>query len=168
MGFDLLDEFGSGSDGTTSCNRDYYKNLEPFIQGLMGGSSTGSAYSVFRDYSDVSICTDTGGSAALPCLLLHRLMQKATEPRENFLISLKFTNNGVSRFGLISLSQSLDCPANIGKDIDMVVKTAEAISSKKEYDYTIKQKTDSTFADAMLQTYDSEIDDIEKYKHYPQ
>lgn len=97
------DEFSSGSLGVNSIYRPvFYNNM------YTGGSSSGAAYTS-KMFVDVAFGTDTGGSCRLPAMIVN-----------NF--SYKPSFGGISRFGVIEYSKSMDTIGSIFKDPENIMK----------------------------------------------
>ncbi len=115
------DEFTMGSSTGTS----FYgitKNPHDLAY-VSGGSSGGSAASVAANLSAASIGTDTGGSIRQPAHFCG-------------ITGLKPTYGRVSRFGMIPMASSLDCPGPMAKTAEDCALLLEVIAGKDEYDAT--------------------------------
>ncbi|KAH7881937.1 amidase signature domain-containing protein [Phlebopus sp. FC_14] len=80
-----------------------------------GGSSGGSAASVAAGLCDASLGTDTGGSVRLPASYCG-------------VAGLKPSYGLISRWGVISYADSLDCVGVLGKSVDIVRKVFDVVS----------------------------------------
>src|SRR6266545_4362567 len=80
----------------------------------VGGSSGGSAAAVAAGLADVALGTDTGGSVRIPAACTG-------------LIGFKPTYGRIATDGIWPLSPSLDHVGVIGRDLDVVARTAEAL-----------------------------------------
>ena len=80
----------------------------------VGGSSGGSAAAVAAGLADVALGTDTGGSVRIPAACTG-------------LIGFKPTRGRIATDGVWPLSPSLDHVGVIGRDLDTVARTAEAL-----------------------------------------
>ena len=87
------DEFSRGSSGLFSEK----KLINPETGGILGGSSSGSAFNLLSNKSDISICSDTGGSARFPVLC-----------SKNRLVGFKPSYDKISREGLIEYVSDFD------------------------------------------------------------
>lgn len=118
-----LDEFAMGST-TEFSNHGPTRN--PWnIDYVAGGSSGGSAASVAALECTVSLGSDTGGSVRCPASFCS-------------VVGLKPTYGYVSRFGLISYSNSLEQIGCIGKTVSDVVMVMNTIAGIDENDHTTK------------------------------
>ncbi|KAF8836410.1 amidase signature enzyme [Paxillus ammoniavirescens] len=88
-----------------------------------GGSSGGSAASVAAGMCDAALGTDTGGSVRLPASYCG-------------VVGLKPSYGLISRWGVISFADSLDCVGVIGKSVDAVEKVFDIVSLHDERDPT--------------------------------
>ncbi|KAF9224191.1 amidase signature enzyme [Gyrodon lividus] len=80
-----------------------------------GGSSGGSAASVAAGMCDAALGTDTGGSVRLPASYCG-------------VVGLKPSYGLISRWGVISFADSLDCVGVIGKSVDAVKEVFDVVS----------------------------------------
>lgn len=124
-----LDEFAMGS--TTEFSR-YGPTRNPWnINYVAGGSSGGSAASVAALECAISLGSDTGGSVRCPASFCS-------------VVGLKPTYGCVSRFGLISYSNSLEQIGSVGKTVSDVTMIMNAIAGPDENDQTTKTSTATT------------------------
>lgn len=118
------DAWGHGSSGE---NSDFGVTKNPWNPLYSpGGSSSGSAAAVASGMGLFSLGTDTGGSIRLPASFCG-------------LTGLKPTYGRVSRYGVIALASSLDCPGPLGKTVEDVETVFEIMAGKDEYDATTLQ-----------------------------
>ncbi|HJS63715.1 MAG TPA: Asp-tRNA(Asn)/Glu-tRNA(Gln) amidotransferase subunit GatA [Nitrososphaeraceae archaeon] len=116
-----LDEFAMGS--TTEWSH-YGLTRNPWnLDYVCGGSSGGSAASIAAQLCTVSLGSDTGGSVRCPASFCS-------------VIGFKPTYGLVSRYGLISYSNSLEQIGPIGKTVSDIRKIMEVISGKDTNDNT--------------------------------
>ncbi|TGQ89086.1 amidase [Mesorhizobium sp. M8A.F.Ca.ET.208.01.1.1] len=85
-----------------------------------GGSSSGAAVAVARDFCEIGIGTDTGGSTRIPAALCR-------------LVGFKPTSNRISTRGAFPLSESLDCVGPIARTVDACA-SADAVLAGVEDD----------------------------------
>ncbi|HSF49224.1 MAG TPA: amidase family protein, partial [Nitrososphaeraceae archaeon] len=116
-----LDEFAMGS--TTEWSH-YGLTRNPWnLDYVCGGSSGGSAASIAAQLCTVSLGSDTGGSVRCPASFCS-------------VIGFKPTYGLVSRYGLISYSNSLEQIGPIGKTVSDIRNIMKVISGKDTNDNT--------------------------------
>ena len=120
-----MDEFGMG----TSSEFSFYGEVHnPWnIDYVAGGSSGGSAAVVSSLQVPISLGSDTGGSIRCPSSFCS-------------VIGMKPTYGTVSRFGLVSYSNSLEQIGPIAKTVPDIVLTLNAICGKDPNDNTTLNK----------------------------
>ena len=138
-----LDEFAMGS--TTEWSY-YGLTRNPWnLDYVCGGSSGGSAASIAAQLCTVSLGSDTGGSVRCPASFCS-------------VTGFKPTYGLVSRYGLISYSNSLEQIGPIGKTVSDIRNIMEVISGKDTNDNTtIETKSNNNYYD------DDDDDDNKKY-----
>lgn len=113
------DEFAMGSSGENSA---YGSTKNPWnLAKVPGGSSSGSAAAVAADMCVFSIGTDTGGSIRQPASL-------------SGVVGFKPSYGRVSRYGLIAMASSLDCPGPFAKSVEDIRLILEWISGPDGFD----------------------------------
>ncbi|KAI0322779.1 amidase signature domain-containing protein [Amylostereum chailletii] len=121
------DEFGMGSLNTHSVHGPVVNpfqlpgssvSWEDRPRHSAGGSSGGSAAAVAANICDAALGTDTGGSIRLPASYCG-------------VVGLKPSYGLISRWGVVSFADSLDCVGVIGKDVNITKEIFECIN---EYD----------------------------------
>lgn len=115
------DAFAHGSSGE---NSDFGSTKNPWdTTRVPGGSSSGSAAAVASGEALGSVATDTGGSIRLPASFCN-------------LVGLKPTYGRVSRYGVIAMASSLDCPGPIAKTVADCALLTQVIAGYDPLDAT--------------------------------
>ncbi|KAG1799586.1 Glutamyl-tRNA amidotransferase subunit A, mitochondrial [Suillus variegatus] len=127
------DEFGMGSLNVNSIHgpvvNPYHSPNEKSVpwaereRRSAGGSSGGSAAAVAAGMCDAALGTDTGGSVRLPASYCG-------------ITGLKPSYGLISRWGVVSFADSLDCVGVLGKSVDTVKTVFDSISSYDPKDPT--------------------------------
>jgi aspartyl-tRNA(Asn)/glutamyl-tRNA(Gln) amidotransferase subunit A len=116
------DAWAHGASGENSdfgpCKNPWNHNFVP------GGSSSGSAASIAANFCLISTGTDTGGSIRQPA---------------NFcgVYGLKPTYGTVSRYGIIAMASSLDCPGHFARSVDDIERVLKVTKGKDGFDSTL-------------------------------
>lgn len=127
MGKTNLDAFAHGSSTETS---DYGVTKNPYdLTRVAGGSSGGSAAAVAVGMCDWAIGSETAGSIRGPAAWCG-------------VVGLKPTYGRVSRYGLIAMCSSTDCPGPLAMTVD---KTREAYNLIKGVDSKDATTTEGEF-----------------------
>ena len=121
LGKTNLDQFCHGSSTITSY---YGPTRNPHdLQRLPGGSSGGSAAATAADMCAGSIGTETAGSIRQPSSWCGT-------------VGLKPTYGRVSRYGVLAMGSSLDCPGPITKDVNDSAYLLSIIAGYDEHDFS--------------------------------
>ncbi|KZP28740.1 amidase signature enzyme [Athelia psychrophila] len=122
------DEFGMGSLNVHSVHGPVVNPFNLPERRSAGGSSGGSAAAVAAGMCDAALATDTGGSTRLPASYCG-------------VVGLKPSYGLISRWGLISYADSLDCVGVIAKDVDTTKRVFDVISAYDSKDPTAATPT---------------------------
>jgi len=121
LGKTNLDAWAHGSSTERS---DFFTTRNPWdLTRIPGGSSGGSAASIVSDQTIASIGTETGGSIRQPASLCG-------------CVGLKPTYGRVSRWGVISMASSTDCPGPLTKTVEDSARILKVIAGKDRFDAT--------------------------------
>lgn len=121
LGKTNMDAWAHGSSTETS---DYGPTKNPFdLERVPGGSSGGSAAAVAAYLAPWAIGTETAGSIRQPAAWCG-------------LVGLKPTYGRVSRYGIIAMGSSLDCPGPMTRTVDDAAFLLSKIAGHDPYDAT--------------------------------
>jgi len=121
LGKTNMDSFAHGSSTETS---DFFVTHNPWnLDHLPGGSSGGSAAAVMADETIFAIGSETAGSIRQPSAWCG-------------VVGLKPTYGRVSRYGVIAMGSSLDCPGPITKTVADAEIVYRIIAGKDPLDAT--------------------------------
>jgi len=119
------DAFAFGASGE---NSGYFPTRNPHdLTRVPGGSSSGSASAVAANQVIFSLGTDTGGSIRQPASFCG-------------VVGLKPTYGRCSRWGLIPMGSSFDCPGPITKTVKDAALTLQVIAGKDDKEATSADK----------------------------
>lgn len=125
LGKTNMDAWAHGSSTETS---DYGTTKNPWdLNKLPGGSSGGSAASISSDETIGSIGSETAGSIRQPASWCG-------------IVGLKPTYGRVSRYGVIAMASSLDCPGPLTKSVKDAALVLNALAGQDKYDATTSPK----------------------------
>lgn len=121
LGKTNMDAWAHGSSTETS---DFFTTHNPWnLERVPGGSSGGSAAAIASDMTIGAIGSETGGSIRQPASWCG-------------VVGLKPTYGRVSRYGLISMASSFDCPGPITKTVEDASLMLEILAGHDENDAT--------------------------------
>lgn len=121
LGKTNMDAWAHGSSTETS---DFGPTKNPWdLNHLPGGSSGGSAAAVVADLCIAAIGSETAGSIRQPAAW-------------SGCVGLKPTYGRVSRYGVIAMGSSLDCPGPLTKTVEDAAVLLEVLAGKDAYDAT--------------------------------
>lgn len=121
LGKTNMDAWAHGSSTETS---DYGTTRDPWdLKRVPGGSSGGSAASVAAYLAPVAIGSETAGSIRQPAAWCG-------------LVGLKPTYGRISRYGLIAMGSSLDCPGPMTTTVEDAALLLQILAGKDQFDAT--------------------------------
>lgn len=136
-----LDELAMGGTGLTSS---YNKVFNPFNKNkIIGGSSSGSAYVVAKDFVPFALGSDTGDSVRKPAAYAN-------------IVGFKPTWGIVSRYGLFDFAPTWDTVGWFTKTVDYAAKLLDILQGYDPKDSSSVYPVESDFLD--------DIDTNEKFK----
>ncbi len=153
IGKTKLDEFAIGTLGQSSTINPLDKEY------MIGGSSSGAAAAVAKDYCHVSICSDTGGSARIPAAMTGAF-------------GFKPSYGSVSRSGLLSFAPEFDQISYISKSLDKIKEVYKHSRGKDLKDMTSVSHEDLSFRGHTIGVLDLKKDPhmssevIDNYNNY--
>jgi aspartyl-tRNA(Asn)/glutamyl-tRNA(Gln) amidotransferase subunit A len=116
-----MDAWAHGSSTETS---DYGPSMNPWdTKRAPGGSSGGTAAAVSAGLAPAGIGSETAGSIRQPASWCG-------------IVGLKPTYGRVSRYGVIAMGSSLDCPGPMTLDVEDAALLLQTIAGKDRYDAT--------------------------------
>lgn len=125
LGKTNMDAWAHGSSTETS---DYGTTKNPWdLNKLPGGSSGGSAASISSDETIGSIGSETAGSIRQPASWCG-------------IVGLKPTYGRISRYGVIAMASSLDCPGPLTKSVEDATLVLNVLAGQDKYDATTSPK----------------------------
>lgn len=134
LGKTNMDAWAHGSSTETS---DYGPTKNPWdIARVPGGSSGGSSASVVAYLSPASIGSETSGSLRQPASW-------------SGIVGLKPTYGRVSRYGIISMGSSFDCPGPLTRTVEDAAYLLEIFAGHDEYDATSSQRPVGTYTKSL-------------------
>lgn len=131
-----MDAWAHGSSTETS---DFGPTKNPWdLNRLPGGSSGGSAAAVVADLCIAAVGSETAGSIRQPAAW-------------SGCVGLKPTYGRVSRYGLIAMGSSLDCPGPMTKRVKDAATILTVLAGQDPYDATTSQKQPNQYATGINQ-----------------
>lgn len=135
-----LDAWAHGSSTETS---DFGPTKNPWdLERVPGGSSGGSAASVAAYLTPVSIGSETAGSIRLPAAWCG-------------VVGLKPTYGRISRYGLIAMASSLDCPGPFAWDVRDIALLLRILAGKDPFDATTSEREVPDYLSKLEESIDS-------------
>lgn len=121
LGKTNMDAWAHGSSTETS---DYGPTKNPYdISRVPGGSSGGSAAAVASGMAPIALGTETAGSIRQPAAWCG-------------IVGLKPTYGRVSRYGIVAMGSSFDCPGPMTQTVEDAAYLLEILAGRDEFDAT--------------------------------
>lgn len=148
LGKTNMDSWAHGASTETS---DYGPTKNPWdITRIPGGSSGGSAAAVSSYLCPAAMGTDTGGSVRNPASWCGT-------------IGLKPTYGRISRYGLIAMGSSLDCPGPITTTVEDAALLLTILAGKDPYDATTSDKPVEDYCEGLQKKQTMTVGIAEEY-----
>src|SRR3990167_9989214 len=148
LGKTNMDAWAHGSSTETS---DYGATKNPHdLTCVPGGSSGGSAASVSAYLSPLAIGSETAGSIRQPAAWCG-------------IVGLKPTYGRVSRYGVIAMGSSLDCPGPMTRTVEDAALFLQTFAGKDHYDATTAEVNVKRYTDSLRKNRKLTIGIAEKY-----
>ena len=128
------DEYAHGSSGEHSSYGPTRNPWDP--DRVPGGSSSGSATAVAAGSALIATGTDTGGSIRVPASFCN-------------VVGIKPTYGRVSRYGVVAMASSLDCPGVLGRTVRDVALGLGFLAGHDVRDATSARKEVPSYYDAL-------------------
>jgi aspartyl-tRNA(Asn)/glutamyl-tRNA(Gln) amidotransferase subunit A len=125
LGKSNMDEFAHGGSGENSAFGPAHNPYD--LERVPGGSSSGSGAAVAADMCIFALGTDTGGSIRCPASFCN-------------IFGLKPTYGRSSRFGLLAMTSSNDCPGPLTKTAEDAGIVLSVIAGHDKYDATTPEE----------------------------
>lgn len=129
-----MDEFAHGGSGENSAFGPAHNPYD--LERVPGGSSSGSGAAVAADMCVFALGTDTGGSIRCPASFCN-------------IFGLKPTYGRSSRFGLLAMTSSNDCPGPLTKTAEDAGIVLSVIAGHDKYDATTPDEPVPDYAQEM-------------------
>lgn len=148
LGKTNLDAWAHGSSTETS---DFGSTRNPYKTDYVpGGSSGGSAAAVAAGLAPAALGTETAGSIRLPAAW-------------SGVVGLKPTYGRVSRYGIVAMGSSWDCPGPVTQTVEDAAMLLEIISGKDPHDATTLDAPVDSYSDALTRDRTYTIGVAEEY-----
>lgn len=148
LGKTNMDAWAHGSSTETS---DYGPSKNPWdTERAPGGSSGGSAVAVSAGLAPAAIGSETAGSIRQPASWCG-------------IVGLKPTYGRVSRYGVVAMGSSLDCPGPMTTNVEDAAYLLQLIAGKDPYDATTSPAPLDNYGEAMKEKRKLKIGITDEY-----